>query len=154
MCYVLLDNKHTQTETQLSISHIGIQITLLVENSGTQHQARGRLVRQGNRIWYQHVQFTVSKSHICTMRKLNLHALWSPREWLGGTFPKWPILDRVGCKNSTQSISENDCMKRTNRRGSNMAKARINAAFVSNSNWNCKWNYQLVLTKLEVIQEW
>ena len=27
-----------------------------------------------------------------------------PRDWLGRTSPKWPILCRVGCKTSTQSI--------------------------------------------------
>jgi len=29
-----------------------------------------------------------------------------PRDWLGRTSPKWPILCWVGCKTLTQSISE------------------------------------------------
>jgi len=28
-----------------------------------------------------------------------------PRDWLGRTSPKWPILCRVGCKTTTQSIN-------------------------------------------------
>jgi len=48
--------------------------------------------------------FWLVNACFCCVRFSFFHA--SPRDWLGKLSPKWPILCRVGCKTTTQSMNQ------------------------------------------------